>query len=318
MRVLLIACLLIGSITCVPVGQGPHNPKPQSSPGFTWDSGSVESSGLGSSSSLPGQSSPSSVNTHQPAPLDASYSSGPVYSSPGAPYSAGPIYSGPSIAVGNTGGYGGAGAYSSPGASSSAVPVYSSPGASSSAVPVYSSPGASSSAGPAYSSPGGSYSAGPAYSMAGGSTGGHAGFGAVYANPEAGYGAPSTGYGSSALGSGYGGGLAGGYEGVGSHGFVSAPGYESWSSGSAAGYDAGSEEPQQVFSDVSELEPVYAFSSRSSYQRGRAVFGQTRYTPGEPVAPPMPIYRPIIKIPVQPSAPVKQSPPVKAPTKGGY
>ncbi|XP_041651288.1 probable peroxisomal membrane protein PEX13 [Cheilinus undulatus] len=273
MRVLLIACLLIGSITCVPVGQGPSDPKPQSSPGLPWDSGRVESSGLGGSSS---PLSPSSVNAPQPAPLDASYSSGPVYSSPGASYSTGPVYSSPGISVGSTGGYGGA--------------------------------GASYGAGPVYGSP----------SMAGGSTGGHAGFGAVYSNPEAGYGAPSTGYGSSAPGSGYGGGLAGGYEGVGSHGFVSAPGYESWSSGSAAGYDAGSEEPQQVFSDVSELEPVYAFSSRSSYQRGRAVFGQTRYTPGEPVAPPMPIYRPIIKIPVQPSAPVKQSPPVKAPTKGGY
>ncbi|XP_041651866.1 aspartate, glycine, lysine and serine-rich protein-like [Cheilinus undulatus] len=153
-----------------------------------------------------------------------------------------------------------------------------------------------------------------------GSAGGYVSFGAgAYSNPDVGYGAPSTGYGSSAPGSSsYGGYDAGAYEGESSHGFVSAPGYESWSSGSAAGYDAGSEEPQQVFSDVSELEPVYAFSSRSSYQRGRAVFGQTRYTPGEPVVPPMPIYRPIIKIPVQPSAPVKQSPPVKAPTKGGY
>ncbi|XP_041651286.1 spidroin-2-like isoform X2 [Cheilinus undulatus] len=297
MRLLLVVCLLIGSITCVPIAQGPSDPKPQSSPGLPWDSGRVESSGLGSSS-FP--LSPSSVNAPHPAPLDASYSSGPVYSGPGASSSAG-AYSGPGASSS-------AGAYSGPGASHSAGPVYSGPGASSSAVPVYSSPGASYSAGPAYSSP----------SMAGGSTGGHAGFGAVYANPEAGYGAPSTGYGSSAPGSSYGGGLAGGHEGVGSHGFVSAPGYESWSSGSAAGYDAGSEEPQQVFSDVSELEPVYAFSSRSSYQRGRAVFGQTRYTPGEPVVPPMPIYRPIIKIPVQPSAPVKQSPPVKAPTKGGY
>ena len=50
----------------------------------------------------------------------------------------------------------------------------------------------------------------------------------------------------------------------------------------------GSSEP--VFSDVSDLEPVYSFSSRSKYNRGRAVFSQSRYTPGEPAAlPPMPL-----------------------------
>ncbi|XP_041651847.1 keratin, type I cytoskeletal 9-like [Cheilinus undulatus] len=157
----------------------------------------------------------------------------------------------------------------------------------------------------------------PSSSMAEGHTGGSVGFGAETGEYGAAY-APSGGYEGYAPGSSYGGYDAGAYEGESSSGLVSAPGYESWSAGSSTGYGEGAEEPQQVFSDVSELEPVYAFSSRSSYQRGRAVFAQTRYTPGEPVAPPMPIYKPVIKIPVQPSAPVKQSPPVKAPTKGGY
>ena len=49
---------------------------------------------------------------------------------------------------------------------------------------------------------------------------------------------------------------------------------------------------EPVLSDVSDLEPVYSFSSRSRYLGGRAVFSQTRYTPGEPGAlPPMPMSR---------------------------
>lgn len=79
---------------------------------------------------------------------------------------------------------------------------------------------------------------------------------------------------------------------------------DSWTSGPANGYDAG-DDPEPVFSDVSDLEPVYSFSSRSSYQRGRAVFAQTRYTPGEPVFQPMPVPRPIRWT-------------SKAPTKGAF
>lgn len=56
---------------------------------------------------------------------------------------------------------------------------------------------------------------------------------------------------------------------------------DSWTSEPAAGYDAIDQIPQPVFSDVSDLEPVYSFSSHSSYQRGRTVFARSRYTPGQ-------------------------------------
>ncbi|XP_047195875.1 uncharacterized protein LOC118109499 isoform X2 [Hippoglossus stenolepis] len=57
--------------------------------------------------------------------------------------------------------------------------------------------------------------------------------------------------------------------------------------------------PELVFSDVSDLEPVYSFSSRSKYLRGRAVFSQSRYTPGEPAAlPPLPMSR-VLRLSVQ-------------------
>ena len=42
------------------------------------------------------------------------------------------------------------------------------------------------------------------------------------------------------------------------------------------------EEEEPVLSDVSDLDPVYHFSSRSRYQQGRQAFYLTRYTPGEP------------------------------------
>uniref|UniRef100_A0A672FCI0 Uncharacterized protein n=1 Tax=Salarias fasciatus TaxID=181472 RepID=A0A672FCI0_SALFA len=35
----------------------------------------------------------------------------------------------------------------------------------------------------------------------------------------------------------------------------------------------------EFFTDTADLDPVYSFNSRSRYQRGRAVFSQTRYTP---------------------------------------
>lgn len=49
------------------------------------------------------------------------------------------------------------------------------------------------------------------------------------------------------------------------------------------------EEQEPFFTELSALTPVYASSSRSRYQRGRAVFAQTRYIPGDPVYPSMPI-----------------------------
>ncbi|XP_049431259.1 probable ATP-dependent RNA helicase ddx17 [Epinephelus fuscoguttatus] len=86
---------------------------------------------------------------------------------------------------------------------------------------------------------------------------------------------------------------------------------DSWSSGSANSYDGGDENSEPVFSDVSDLEPVYSFSSRSSYQRGRAVFAQTRYSPEEPVPQIMPVSRRMSKT-------SKPRSPAKAPTKGGF
>ena len=44
--------------------------------------------------------------------------------------------------------------------------------------------------------------------------------------------------------------------------------------------EAPEEEP--VLSDVSDLDPVYHFNSRSRYQQGRRAFFLTRYNPGEP------------------------------------
>lgn len=49
------------------------------------------------------------------------------------------------------------------------------------------------------------------------------------------------------------------------------------------------EEQGPFFTDLSALTPVYASSSRSRYQNGRAVFAQTRYIPGDPVYPSMPV-----------------------------
>lgn len=57
-------------------------------------------------------------------------------------------------------------------------------------------------------------------------------------------------------------------------------------SGYATGYGA---EVEPVFSDVSDLTPVYSFGSRSRYHRGRAMFAQTRYIPGEPINSGMPV-----------------------------
>ncbi|XP_065812776.1 uncharacterized protein [Labrus bergylta] len=143
-----------------------------------------------------------------------------------------------------------------------------------------------------------------------GNTGGY--YGAeVYTSPEVvNYGfayAPSHGYASSATGGNY----AGSHQPEGSYGSVSAPRDENGNSGSATDYSASVGAPQPVFSDVSDLEPVYSFSSRSRYQRGRATFVQTHYSPGDPVIPPMPVYKPLMK-PVP-----EQSSPPQAPPKGG-
>ncbi|XP_027128362.1 glycine-rich cell wall structural protein 1.8-like isoform X2 [Larimichthys crocea] len=140
-------------------------------------------------------------------------------------------------------------------------------------------------------------------------------------NYGGGHGSSASGYGVSAPGGSYGGGYGynapggsygGGYSGYegGSYGYV-APHDESSNFGPAIGDGAGYENPEPVFSDVSDLEPVYSYSSRSSYQRGQATFAQSRYTPGEPV-PPFPVSRRSSKATFQPNAPAK------APAKGGF
>lgn len=101
----------------------------------------------------------------------------------------------------------------------------------------------------------------------------------------------------------------GSYEGDDSYRPVVAVQDENWNSRSAPSY--GGENPEPVFSDVSDLEPVYSFSSRSRYQRGRAVFAQTRYTPGEPFYPPIPIARHTSKI-------TREYSPADTPAKGGF
>ncbi|XP_070829268.1 RNA-binding protein FUS-like [Chaetodon trifascialis] len=123
----------------------------------------------------------------------------------------------------------------------------------------------------------------------------------------------STWYDGSAPGGSYGGSYgssASAYAGDGSYGFVLAPQDESLSSGSAAGYGAGDENPEPVLSDLSDLEPVYSFSSRSRYQHGRSVFAETSYTPGEPVQV-MPVSNRI-------SGASRQRSPAKPLPKGGF
>lgn len=85
--------------------------------------------------------------------------------------------------------------------------------------------------------------------------------------------------------------------------YYQAPAEESWISESAAGVDM--DEP--VFSDVSDLEPLFSISSRSRYQRGRAVFAQSRYTPIYSVFSAEPEFRQDTKTPAwgRPKAPGK-------------
>uniref|UniRef100_A0A3B4WSG5 Uncharacterized protein n=1 Tax=Seriola lalandi dorsalis TaxID=1841481 RepID=A0A3B4WSG5_SERLL len=128
-----------------------------------------------------------------------------------------------------------------------------------------------------------------------------------------GYASPPSGYYGSAPSGSYTGGYASsdsGYAGSSSYGYVSPQ--DEASSESATNTGAGLETPEPVFSDVSDLEPpVYSFSSRSSYQRGRELFAQTRYTPGEPAPRVMPVSRRISKTPTQSDS-------AGAPAKGGF
>ncbi|XP_067444820.1 uncharacterized protein [Thunnus thynnus] len=231
MRVLWISCLLIGSISCVPVGKkygsgaADAGFRWQPSNGY-WFSGGGVSSDLGSSSSLPSLPNPSSGKSSKlPAPQDGLSSAGP-------------------------GGYG-------------------------------------------------------SHNMAGGNNyySGYASFRDEHFNsPEvSNYGAAypasqSSGYDSGAPGGNY-------------YGYDYASSGIGYVGDASTSYAAGDENPEPVFSDVSDLEPVYSFSSRSSYQHGREVYTQTRYTPGEPAVPP--VSGPNSKTSNQRS-------PAKAPTKGGF
>ncbi|XP_034398064.1 circumsporozoite protein-like [Cyclopterus lumpus] len=68
-------------------------------------------------------------------------------------------------------------------------------------------------------------------------------------------------------------------------------GLSSSNSGSTGGEDGfvEDERPQPVFSNMSNMEPVYTLRSRSGYRNGRRHFSKTRYTPGEMVFPPRPV-----------------------------
>ncbi|XP_034398091.1 circumsporozoite protein-like [Cyclopterus lumpus] len=81
-------------------------------------------------------------------------------------------------------------------------------------------------------------------------------------------------------------------------------GLSSSNSGSTGGEDGfvEDERPQPVFSNMSNMEPVYTFRSRSGYRNGRRHFSKTRYTPGEMVFPPRPVVERI------PNKPVNASP----------
>ncbi|KAJ3600953.1 hypothetical protein NHX12_031926 [Muraenolepis orangiensis] len=75
-----------------------------------------------------------------------------------------------------------------------------------------------------------------------------------------------------------------------------------------------SEDPEEdgpVLSDVSDLEPVYSFSSRSRYQQASNSFVQSRYTPGE-------VWVPFPSRPVAKYEPVLPGSPGKGSTKAGY
>ncbi|XP_059193879.1 uncharacterized protein LOC131975272 [Centropristis striata] len=87
-----------------------------------------------------------------------------------------------------------------------------------------------------------------------------------------------------------------------------------------AGYDGGyvasyaegdvDQSSEAVLSDMSDLEPVYSFRSRSGYQLGRASVSQTRYIPGEGPLPPIQLVQRIYQQPAQA--------PAKGPSKGKY
>ncbi|XP_030253596.1 shematrin-like protein 1 [Sparus aurata] len=240
MRMLWLSFLLIGHITCGPIGQDYRSNGADStfmqqpfSSGY-WYSGTGMSSGPGSSSPLPSLTNPSfDKATEVPAPQDA------IYYSPSS-------YGSTNVAEGE--------------AFSSGYSSYNSPEV--------------------------------------------AQYGVANAASPYDFGAPTGSY------SGGYGGSAGVYGGGGSYGYAPAPQDEGF--GSVGSQGAGEEIPEPVFSDVSDLEPVYSFSSRSNYQRGRAVFAQTRYTPGEPVAPLMPVSKSVSK------TASKQRSPAKVTTKGRY
>lgn len=92
-----------------------------------------------------------------------------------------------------------------------------------------------------------------------------------------------------------------------SQGFAGHPEY-----GVAYPYDPrkAADDHKSFFTDSSALMPVYTSSSRSRYQRGRALFAQTRYTPGDPFYPVMPVIYSY-------SQRSEETRPADAPNKGG-
>ncbi|CAK6980860.1 prisilkin-39-like [Scomber scombrus] len=118
-----------------------------------------------------------------------------------------------------------------------------------------------------------------------------------------------TTYGAASQPSGYDSGASRGNYGYGSYASAGSGSAGDASYGFVTSSDAGDEGPEPVFSDVSDLEPVYSSSSRSRYQRGRAMYTKTRYTPGES--------GPVVMSGAT-SETSNQNYPAKAPAKGGY
>ncbi|XP_028286010.1 uncharacterized protein LOC114451533 isoform X2 [Parambassis ranga] len=97
---------------------------------------------------------------------------------------------------------------------------------------------------------------------------------------------PSSSYGSNMAGG------EGGYENLGAEPEVALDagqtGYYVWGAPAEESWVPVAGDPNEpVLSDVSGLEPVYSFGSRSRYQRGRMVYAETSYTPTGPAVPPV-------------------------------
>lgn len=78
----------------------------------------------------------------------------------------------------------------------------------------------------------------------------------------------------------------------------------------------GAEAAEPIFSDVSDLDPVYTFKSRSRYSQGRATFFHSHYEPAE--HPVMPIYQSVRAVNVPAVGNVQTNVQANDQMKGGH